>query len=383
MRNMFESSLKLQETGQLMMPAEAVITQLYKHQMCALAWMANRENSEKFGVPGGILADDMGLGKTLTILSLVMTNFHDKRPLAKPDCSGIYSRAKNLSNSVLRYMPGQFSNFKSATRLLRPTNNKTEPVVGAKLGDNKRKILASAFEHTVPKRRKDNKQKVKSSTNNGYKTNGNNSSQKSVSAFDLLPSPNASEDDEKDEFDSMCFNSASTLTERIFGSNSNVSLLEKPEQHFYDGLSDDDEYQNMTEIERNERLKPKVENINPNSVKKFKNNLNVDGLLNIDSSDDEDFVSTTTRNKTKSRNRISSDDEQEIAPMLSSNNRRKSNELPDLDDSLNIKGGAKNGESFNLNRKKESNASANKHPGRKSISTLGKYIISTNKVDYL
>ena len=58
-----------------MMPADAINTQLFKHQMYALAWMSNRENSET--VPGGILADDMGLGKTLTVLALIISNFHD------------------------------------------------------------------------------------------------------------------------------------------------------------------------------------------------------------------------------------------------------------------------------------------------------------------
>ena len=67
-----------------MKPCAAITTKLYPHQMYALAWMAGKENNPENGVTGGILADDMGLGKTLTILSLIMTNFHDKRPLDKP-----------------------------------------------------------------------------------------------------------------------------------------------------------------------------------------------------------------------------------------------------------------------------------------------------------
>ena len=47
--------------------------------------MAKRENRFEGanGVTGGILADDMGLGKTLSVISLLMTNFHDTRPLAR------------------------------------------------------------------------------------------------------------------------------------------------------------------------------------------------------------------------------------------------------------------------------------------------------------
>ena len=367
---MFESSLKLQETGQLMMPAEAILTQLYKHQMYALAWMANRENSQNTGIAGGILADDMGLGKTLTILSLVITNFHDKRPLAKPDCSGAFSRAKNLTSSVLRYMPGQPTNFKRNTRVLKETNGSVSRV-GAKLNDNKRKILASAYENIEPKRRKDNKQKVKSSKNSRYNDSNNSVSQsKKISAFDMLPSPDVSEDDEKDEFDSMCFSSASTLSERIFGSNSksSISLLDKPEQHFYDGLSDDDEYQNMSEKERNERLKP----INAKSCDDFNANLNVDGMVDLDSSDD-DFVSTTSRKKTNRVNRISSDDEKEQVSVLKNYDHKNSNELPDLEDSIN------SGKADVLAEKGEKSKDQNQKSilfskssnGRKSISTLG------------
>ena len=373
MRSMFESSLMLQETGQLMMPAEAIITQLYKHQMYALAWMVNRENAQETGVPGGILADDMGLGKTLTVLALVLTNFHDKRPLAKPDSSCTYSRASNLSNSVLRYMPSHLPSTKKATRLLKKGNSGSESQVGAKLhsGDNKRMVLTSAFEHLAPKRRKDNKQRVKSSKNSKI--------QKSVSAFDMLSSPEASDDnEEKDEFDSMCFATGSTLSERIFGSHSksNISLLDKPEQHFYDGLSDDDEYQNMSEKERNERLRPKTENINKSEKNQFNLNLNLDGMPNdiLESSEDEDFVSTTTRKKHNHRHRLSSDEEEQKLPELKNDAKsRISNELPDLENSIDsetcARGAKSKGkiQSHNL----QNGAPGKLHQSRRSISTLG------------
>uniref|UniRef100_A0AAY4AET9 Helicase-like transcription factor n=1 Tax=Denticeps clupeoides TaxID=299321 RepID=A0AAY4AET9_9TELE len=86
--------------------ADAVFTPLLPHQKQALYWMAARENNDhlppfweqkgdlyvnvltNFGVKqrpervlGGILADDMGLGKTLTTIALIMSNFHDGRPL--------------------------------------------------------------------------------------------------------------------------------------------------------------------------------------------------------------------------------------------------------------------------------------------------------------
>ena len=53
------------------------------HQEVGVRWMIEREMSGDGICRGGILADDMGLGKTLTIISLVLTNFHDEKPLAK------------------------------------------------------------------------------------------------------------------------------------------------------------------------------------------------------------------------------------------------------------------------------------------------------------
>ncbi|XP_028251174.1 helicase-like transcription factor [Parambassis ranga] len=91
--------------------AESVGTPLLLHQKQALSWMCARENQsalppfwEKRGelyyntltcfsakqiperVRGGILADDMGLGKTLTTIALILTNFHQGKPLPVEKC---------------------------------------------------------------------------------------------------------------------------------------------------------------------------------------------------------------------------------------------------------------------------------------------------------
>ncbi|MGH0162441.1 UNVERIFIED_CONTAM: hypothetical protein FKN15_062329 [Acipenser sinensis] len=85
---------------------QAVGTVLLAHQKQALAWMVSRENNNdlppfweqkndiyynlltNFGVKerpervlGGILSDDMGLGKTLSMIALILTNFHKGMPL--------------------------------------------------------------------------------------------------------------------------------------------------------------------------------------------------------------------------------------------------------------------------------------------------------------
>ncbi|AWP16235.1 putative helicase-like transcription factor [Scophthalmus maximus] len=91
--------------------ADSVATPLLPHQRQALSWMCARENKstlppfwEKRGelyyntltcfsakeiperVRGGILADDMGLGKTLTTIALILTNFHNGKPLPVERC---------------------------------------------------------------------------------------------------------------------------------------------------------------------------------------------------------------------------------------------------------------------------------------------------------
>jgi SWI/SNF-related matrix-associated actin-dependent regulator of chromatin subfamily A3 len=91
------------------------LDRLHPHQKMALAWMVKQEMKDMHGMKGGILADvsllsghifcdisplshvillklkkstclqDMGLGKTLTVIALILTNFHDGRPLCKPE----------------------------------------------------------------------------------------------------------------------------------------------------------------------------------------------------------------------------------------------------------------------------------------------------------
>uniref|UniRef100_A0A8D3C5L9 Helicase-like transcription factor n=1 Tax=Scophthalmus maximus TaxID=52904 RepID=A0A8D3C5L9_SCOMX len=106
----------------------SVATPLLPHQRQALSWMCARENKstlppfwEKRGelyyntltcfsakeiperVRGGILADDMGLGKTLTTIALILTNFHNGKPLPVERCVSVAVLKKLKRNAETAY----------------------------------------------------------------------------------------------------------------------------------------------------------------------------------------------------------------------------------------------------------------------------------------
>merc|ERR1739838_889254 len=88
LENIFVTGLSINFSGKEMAACDAVSTSLFPHQRVALGWMVEHEITENVGVRGGILADDMGLGKTLTVISLILTNHWDERPLVSLDNSG-------------------------------------------------------------------------------------------------------------------------------------------------------------------------------------------------------------------------------------------------------------------------------------------------------
>ncbi|CAL8273482.1 unnamed protein product [Merluccius merluccius] len=114
--------------------AELVSTPLLPHQKQALSWMCACENGstlppfwEQRGalyyntltcfsakdrpqrVRGGILADDMGLGKTLTTIALILTNFHQGKPLPVQRCTG----ESSVSYLSARSLPCEKPNLKT------------------------------------------------------------------------------------------------------------------------------------------------------------------------------------------------------------------------------------------------------------------------------
>ncbi|KAK0069593.1 helicase-like transcription factor [Biomphalaria pfeifferi] len=142
MDNELDQMFKTLDEGDKVTEAEAslaVKTQLYPHQKQALNWMICKENKDSLppfwvqrghlymntlsrkktaekpkSIYGGILADDMGLGKTLEMISLIVTNFVNGKPIAEP-MSG-YTRdsfVKTSKTGPLRIFKSEIENKES------------------------------------------------------------------------------------------------------------------------------------------------------------------------------------------------------------------------------------------------------------------------------
>ena len=85
MQEVLQPGLDIAVLQEEMEACKAIKTKLFPHQRAALAWCVKHEGIGTDGIVGGLLADDMGLGKSLVVLSLILTNYHDGRPLVKPE----------------------------------------------------------------------------------------------------------------------------------------------------------------------------------------------------------------------------------------------------------------------------------------------------------
>ena len=265
----FKDSLELLGKGKYMKPAEAIKTNLYPHQMHALSWMSERENTRKLGnMKGGILADDMGLGKTLTVLSLILSNFHDQKPLAKPK----FGFKREPSRSVAKYMPNAYLDKNATVKSKRTT--------------------------------KDAKGKIKSSKNSAAMSL-DDSFEENDKWGDFVGSD--------DEFDSMV-NDNNSFSARV-GIDDFDEWSKTKKNQFEDDLSDDEEYQNMTEEEKQKRFVPQL-----------------DGNLSEVGSDDEDLI--TSKSNMKRQRILSSDEEDDDDKKENQPPKVMRSMSPNLDDSI-------------------------------------------------
>ena len=239
-------------------------------------------------VGGGILADDMGLGKTLTVLSLILSNFHDCKPLARP----VFGYKREPSRAVMKYMPRSIAEeYKNDKR---PRKDLYGKVKGSK------RKYENGF-----------------GQNNGHHINEALVRENEFETMELDPEA------EKDEFDDLC-NANTSLTGKLGLNNSLDGLFGNKRRKFFDDLSDDEDYQNMTEAERNEKMAPQ---------------LNLDGNITDDLNDssDDEIVSSTTNNKKKRAILEDSDGEEDVKPVISrapSALSGLSDDLPELETSF-------------------------------------------------
>ncbi|XP_021108552.1 helicase-like transcription factor isoform X2 [Heterocephalus glaber] len=189
--------LKEDDKTQEMEPAEAIETPLLSHQKQALAWMISRENSKELplfweqrndlyyntitnfsekerpeNVHGGILADDMGLGKTLTAIAVILTNFHDGKPLPveRIKKNQLKKECKEYSVSHESMKLGGNSTSEKADGLSKVEGSRCneEPSISH---IKKNKYSISEFFSSHPKRRKITAQHIESSDSEEIETN--------------------------------------------------------------------------------------------------------------------------------------------------------------------------------------------------------------------
>uniref|UniRef100_A0A8C0S2H6 Helicase-like transcription factor n=1 Tax=Canis lupus familiaris TaxID=9615 RepID=A0A8C0S2H6_CANLF len=168
--------LKEDDKTHEMEPAEAIETPLLPHQKQALAWMVSRENSKDLppfweqrndlyyntitnfsekdrpeNVHGGILADDMGLGKTLTAIAVILTNFHDGKPLPVERIKKNQMKKECNVNDQSMKLGGNNASEK-ADGLIKGSRCSGEPSISDVKG--KKKYTKSELSSSRPKRRK-------------------------------------------------------------------------------------------------------------------------------------------------------------------------------------------------------------------------------------
>ena len=254
-RTMFQNGLQFHFNGEEMEACKAVDTELFQHQRVGLAWMCNKENSQTDGLSGGILADDMGLGKTLTVLSLILTNFWDKKPLCKPELG--------FTRPPLGQELGGKKGKRKVGGRFKPKLSATDLGVGSKLGDTKKKTIGGIFDKF--------KQAV-SSDSESEKEN------KRKFSFGIKSKTRvSSSEDEDDEFDRMSRKSIFSASSFAFKKKENpVNKVED---------TDEEEVFMSEEEIRKSMIPTKLDDSDDGELLNPK--LNVDGFCDDESSDED------------------------------------------------------------------------------------------------
>ena len=293
MKNIFETGLAIHLSGEEMEACKAVSSSLFPHQRLALAWMFQHENNEEHGLMGGILADDMGLGKTLTVISLIMTNHWDYRPLCKPELG--YSRPplKALVTKGKGKIGGAF-NPKVSGKVLG---------VGKKLGRDgvKKKTIGGLFDKFKNVKDSNIEQGAKSS----FKFNNKTSTKKKDEVDSSSSEADMGFEMSEDEFDQM------SSKQNVF--KSGIKDIFKKNENPINDIDSDEENEEMSQEEIMQSMIPIVidDDIDPK--------LNLDGFVDDDSEEDV----KPSKTKKKKRPVLDTDSEAEAEASTSTGIRTK------------------------------------------------------------
>ena len=277
LRTIFQNGLQFQNPGEAMEACKAVVTELFQHQQVGLAWMANKENAGSDGLQGGILADEMGLGKTLTVISLILTNFWDQKPLLKPDLG--FTRRQIVpdhGNKGKGKVGGKFQPKLSAKDLGE----------GSKIKNSQTKSIGGIFSKfkVADSSDSESEKENKKTFTFGNKTNGRGKDEE------------MSSDDEDDEFDCMSKN------KNIFSAS---KFAFKKKENPVDKIEDEELDEEESKMSQEEIMKSMIPTALEDSAGPFNPKLNVDGFGDEDSSDEDPEPRPRKR-----KNRVGSDEDE-------------------------------------------------------------------------
>jgi len=286
-RQVYSKALENKLNNLQMEPCKAIRTKLHPHQKVALAWMSNQENTENKGMMGGILADDMGLGKTCTVISLIMTNNYDGRPLAKPN----YGYTRNLIDFGRR----RGGSGRGSRTILNPEVSK----VGMKINNDKKPVFNFFSNKKDDTSSESDDEDVKPFT---FDESVKKAAMRKRNRKNFIKdddSTTSESGEESDEFDAMLKESRSKTSLKDKFKEGNKTKKRNSEDEELDEVYE--QWQKMTDEEKSARMRShtKKENLDPK--------LNVDGAWDSDS--EEDVQLPRKKNKL---NAISSDEEETV-----------------------------------------------------------------------
>ena len=309
LREIFQNGLQSKNSGEKMEACKAVVTELFQHQQVGLAWMANKENAGSEGLRGGILADEMGLGKTLTVISLILTNFWDQKPLLKPDLGFTrHQIVPDHGNKGKGKVGGKFQ----------PKLTAKDLGVGSQMKKSQTKSINgifSKFKTVVESSDSESEKENKKTFTFGSKSKGRGRKEEI-----------SSDDDDDDEFSLMSKN-------RNIFSASKFSFTKK--ENPVDQVEDEELDEEESKMSQEEMMKSMIPTALDDSAGSFNPKLNVDGFGDDEDSSDEDPNPRPRKRKQRLVSDEDEDDDNDEKKPKSLRSLRKKvrpeSSLPDID----------------------------------------------------